>query len=692
MNTNNLVNETSPYLLQHAHNPVEWYPWSEEALHRAVQEDKPILVSIGYAACHWCHVMEKESFEDKATATFMNDHFINIKIDREERPDLDHIYMNAVQVMTGSGGWPLNVFLTPGKKPFYGGTYYPPFPAYNRPSWMQVLQTVADAFQNKRQDIESQSEDLTYHLLKSQESGITRPGTTGFLKLNSSEIEKTFQNIMQTADTEWGGFGNAPKFLQTFTISFLFRYYHFTGVRAALDQALLSLNCMIRGGIYDQLEGGISRYSTDREWLVPHFEKMLYDNALFISTLTEAYQITGEKLYADTVRKTFDFLLGKMLSSENGFCSAIDADSEGEEGKYYIWSKKEVDEALGEESNLFCKYYNVTSDGNWEGNNILHILKPAGIFAASHQIDIHHFENLLYCWQSKLYTIRERRKLPHMDDKIILGWNALMNTACSKAYAALGDEQYRKLAIKNMDFLMNVFCGNKNCSEMFHTYKSKQPRYPAFLDDYAFLIQALIHLQEITGNQDYLQTAKSLAEYVETNFSDNEHRFFFYTHSNQKDVIVRTKEVYDGATPSGNSIMAWNLYYLSTVFDINKWKKRSIEMVEAIQSMAIKYPASFGMWACCMTDHFYGINELAVVGDNYKKVTTSVLKHYIPNKVIQSSAGNNIGFPLLSNRFKDRSTLIYRCREYSCQKPIENANEFIQLIEKEREDKKGKAQ
>ncbi len=692
MYTNHLVSETSPYLLQHAHNPVEWYPWSDAALQRAEQEDKPILVSIGYSACHWCHVMERESFEDKITASFMNEHFINIKIDREERPDLDHIYMNAVQMMTGSGGWPLNVFLTPDKKPFYGGTYYPPSPAHNRPSWMQVLQAVIDAFHNKRQDIENQSENLTNHLLQSQESGVTRSGATGFLKLDRSEIDKTFQNIMLVADKEWGGFGNAPKFPQTFTISFLLRYYHYSGVRTALDQALLSLNSMIRGGIYDHLEGGIARYTTDREWLVPHFEKMLYDNALLISVLTEAYQITGEKIYADTIKQTFDFLLNKMFSYENCFFSALDADSEGVEGKYYVWSKKEIDELLGKDSDLFCTYYDVTNKGNWDGNNILHVSTPAEDFATAHQIEPRDFENLLYSWKTKLKSVRNRRILPRVDDKIILGWNALMNTACARAYAAIGDEQYLETAIKNMDFLLNIFCSNENSMEMFHTYKSNQPKYPAFLDDYAFLIQALIQLQEITGNQEYLYKAKSLAEYVETNFSDNESRFFFYTNSNQLDVIVRTKEVYDGATPSGNSIMAWNLYYLSTVFDIDKWKRRSIEMTEAMQSMAIKYPTSFGMWACVMTDYFYGIHELAIVGNNYKKVTSSVLKSYVPNKVIQSSEGNNMSFPLLSNRSKEGHTLIYLCREYSCLKPMENVNEFVQLIEKEREDKKRKAQ
>lgn len=680
MYTNHLVRETSPYLLQHAHNPVEWYPWGDAALQRAAREDKPILVSIGYAACHWCHVMEKESFEDVATAAFMNEHFINIKIDREERPDLDHIYMNAVQTMTGSGGWPLNVFLTPDKKPFYGGTYFPPSPVYNRPSWMQVLQAVADAFRDKRTAINGQAENLTQHLLQSQESGIMRPDTAGFLKLEAGEMHKAFQHIMQTADKEWGGFGSAPKFPQTFTIRFLFRYHYYTGEKMALDQALLSLNRMIEGGIYDQLGGGFARYATDREWLVPHFEKMLYDNALLIITLSEAYQITGKKIYADTIRQTFDFLLGKMLSGENGFFSAMDADSEGVEGKYYVWSKEEIVKLLGEDSSLFCAYYDVTESRNWEGGNILHVSKPVETFAADHNLEPRYLENLIYKCRVKLLAARDSRTPPLLDDKIILGWNALMNTACSMAYAASGDEQYRDIAVKNMSFLLDAF--RREHAEMSHTYKAKQHKYPAFLDDYAYLIQALIHLQEITGNQDYLLRAKTLAEYVDANFSDQEALHFFYTHANQEDVIVRTKEVYDGATPSGNAIMAWNLHYLSTVFDIHTWKKRSMQMTEALQSMAIKYPGSFGMWACAMADFFYGTNEIAIVGDNYDKITFSVLKYYMPNKVVQSSAGNSERFPLLSNRLKEGRTLIYVCREYSCLNPVETAAECAQLIER----------
>jgi hypothetical protein len=374
--TNHLINETSPYLLQHAHNPVDWHPWNDETLQKARSENKPILVSIGYSACHWCHVMERESFEDENIAAIMNKHFVNIKVDREERPDLDHIYMDAVQTISGTGGWPLNVFLTPDCKPFYGGTYFPPKRLYNRPSWREVLESIADAFDKKNPEIVNQAESLTQHLSQSNSVGIQNINEEGLAKVfDPSTMEEIFKNIMNNADKIDGGFGLAPKFPQTFTIQFLLHYYYYTGNENALDQACISLDKMIAGGIYDHLGGGFARYSTDTKWLVPHFEKMLYDNALLITVLSEAYQSTKKELYADTIRQTMEFIKREMLSPQNGFYSAIDADSEGEEGKYYVWSKKEVDEILGSESELFCEYYEVTANGNWENNKRIRIKK-----------------------------------------------------------------------------------------------------------------------------------------------------------------------------------------------------------------------------------------------------------------------------------------------------------------------------
>ena len=470
--SNKLISETSPYLLQHAHNPVNWYPWGEEALLRAKTEDKPILVSIGYAACHWCHVMERESFENPETAALMNQHFINIKIDREERPDLDHIYMDAVQAMTGSGGWPLNVFLTPNLKPFYGGTYFPPRPVQQRNSWSQVLEAVATAYRNKKEEVEQQAEQLVSHLAQANSFGL-QSNTGASLLFSESSIADAVNNILKTADRQWGGFGRAPKFPQTFTIQFLLRASQYIPDAAdvalnnndeALQQALVSLDKMLAGGIYDQLGGGLARYSTDAQWLAPHFEKMLYDNALLLSVLSEAYQLTQKDRYREVIAQTIGFVQREMMHPRKGFYAALDADSEGEEGKFYVWSKSEIDEILGADATLFNEYYNVSEEGNWEGKNILHVLQPVEVFAAERKTDVRHLKKILSEATGKLLAYRSKRPRPLLDDKVILGWNALMNTALSKAYAATGEESWR-----NWLLITWIFCrrisrrANSNC-------------------------------------------------------------------------------------------------------------------------------------------------------------------------------------------------------------------------------------
>ncbi|HXB06394.1 MAG TPA: thioredoxin domain-containing protein, partial [Puia sp.] len=415
---NRLASETSPYLLQHAHNPVDWFAWGEEALQTARREDKPILVSIGYAACHWCHVMEKESFEDAETARFMNERFINIKIDREERPDLDHIYMDAVQAMTGSGGWPLNVFLTPEAKPFYGGTYFPPRPVYNRSSWREVLAGVSAAFSDRRAEVEQQADNLTRHVATAGGFGIGEGKEGGDPVFRPETLRQMTDQLLGSADKEEGGFGAAPKFPQTFSLRFLLHYYYFTREIAALDQVCLSLDKMIRGGIYDQLGGGFARYSTDREWLVPHFEKMLYDNALLVITLCEAYQLLKKPLYKEAIQETIAFTARELSNAEGGFYSSLDADSEGIEGKYYIWDKAEIDLILGKDAALFCAFYGVTDGGNWEGANILTRAEGKSLTADE--------ERTLKAARLRLLEHRNSRVRPALDDKILLGWNALM--------------------------------------------------------------------------------------------------------------------------------------------------------------------------------------------------------------------------------------------------------------------------
>ncbi len=683
MPANQLIHETSPYLLQHAHNPVHWFPWGDEALTKAKLEQKPILVSIGYAACHWCHVMEKESFEDEATAALMNDWFVNIKIDREERPDLDHIYMDAVQAISGGGGWPLNVFLTPDAKPFYGGTYFPPVKAYNRLSWKDVLTNIHTAWQERRQEIESQAENLTVHLTSSNNFGKTKKTAIPiqeqdfFTEKNALLIA---ENILKQADSDWGGFGKAPKFPQTFSIQYLLRHYYFTGNEQSLQHALLSLDKMIYGGIYDQIGGGFARYSTDEQWLAPHFEKMLYDNALLINVLAEAYQITNNELYKKTIKQTLSFVEREMLHELCGFYSAIDADSEGVEGKFYTWAKAEIEELLGDDAAIFCEYYDITEHGNWEHVNILWVQKPLQQFVKEKDISEADFEKLIHTCSERLLLERNKRVKPQLDDKILLGWNALMITAYCKAYAALGENHYKKMAIDAMQFLENhLATENTNWK---HTYKNGVAKIPAFLDDYAYLIQAYIQLQEITANQSYLITAKAIIEYVIDNFSDEEELFFYYTNNQQQDVILRKKEVYDGATPSGNAVMAANLYYLSIIFHQNVWQKRSIAMLESLGKAIIRYPTSFGVWGSLFQQLVASTNEIAIVCINFTNLLQEVLKAYIPNKVLQSAALPNANFPLLANKKSGAESLIYVCKNYVCLSPVADLVSLLTLIEK----------
>ena len=683
--TNKLADETSPYLLQHAHNPVNWFPWGDEALALAKQEDKPILVSIGYSACHWCHVMERESFENEETAAIMNAHFVNIKIDREERPDIDHIYMDAVQAMTGSGGWPLNVFLMPDGRPFFGGTYFPPVQAYNRTSWPQTLLAVKQAFVEKRSEIESQAENLTHHIKSTNEFGSIT--TNQSISSTKESLSQLAENALKQGDPNWGGFGRAPKFPQTFTITFLLRHYYFTNDERCLNQALLSLDKMIYGGIYDQLKGGFARYSTDEKWLAPHFEKMLYDNALLIGVLSEAYQITKNELYATTILQTVEWLQSEMLSEEGGFLSALDADSEGVEGKFYTWSKTEIDEILGQDSNLYCRFYDISEEGNWEHTNILWVTKPIKDFVHDMSIEMQVDENelepsftqLLDRSNQKLLNVRNSRVRPGTDDKILLSWNALMITSLCKAYAALNNEVFKNLAMKNMQFLEEN-CKNNTGSGWLHTYKNGTAKVDGFLEDYAYLVQAYIHLQEITGQSDYLLKAKELTQYIIQNFKDEEEPFFFFTHKNQGDVIVRKKEVYDGATPSGNSIMALNLLYLAKIFDESSWFSIAENMIIKLEHQIIKHPTSFGVWANSLQWLIEPVNEIAIIGNNAFSSLKDVINAYIPNKVLQTASKPDSNFPLLSQKIESATMHIYLCRNYSCLQPFSKVNELLLAV------------
>ncbi len=676
--TNRLINENSPYLLQHAHNPVDWFAWGDEALQKAASENKLILVSIGYAACHWCHVMEKESFENETVAKQMNENFINIKIDREERPDLDHIYMDAVQAITGSGGWPLNVFLTPDAKPFYGGTYFPPVKAFNRSSWTEVLSALAIAWQERSEEITAQAENMMAHLHKANNfAQIIAPHTaTVFTKKNCALIT---ENILKQADTTWGGFGNAPKFPQTFTIQYLLQYYFYTGHTAALQQALLSIDKMMEGGIYDHAGGGFARYSTDTEWLAPHFEKMLYDNALLINIICDAYQITKNEKYKAVIEKTIHFLQTELMDEAGGFYAALDADSEGVEGKFYVWDKTEVVNVLGADAAVFCDFFDVSEKGNWEEKNILRILKPVELFAAEKKIPQHELQNILNSCLNKLLIERNKRIRPVTDDKLLLGWNALLVTALCKAAAAFNNDDHKALAVKTMDFLLQNFKDQGH--QFYHTCKNRVAKYPAFLDDYAFLIQACIHLQEITSSTFYLTTAKAITEYVLENFSDAGTGYFFFTHKMQADVILRKKEVYDGAVPSGNSIMAENLLYLSIVFNKTAWYSLAEKITASLGTAIVSYPTSFGVWASLLLKNTFGINELTITGDDFENLRNQVLLRYLPGKILQAAAHENGDFPMLKSKSSGKETLIYLCRQYTCKSPVNTIEKLIKQVE-----------
>jgi uncharacterized protein YyaL (SSP411 family) len=680
--TNRLARESSPYLLQHAHNPVDWFAWGDEALAKAKAEDKVILVSIGYSACHWCHVMERESFENETTARLMNEKFVNIKIDREERPDLDHIYMDAVQAISGGGGWPLNVFLTPDAKPFFGGTYFPPVKAYNRSSWPEILDAISTAWAERRNEIEAQAQTLTDHLQNSG-SFVTplaelEPGGM----LSKQDIESMFSAIMGTADKTWGGFGNAPKFPQTFTIQYLLQYHYFTGSREALSQALLSIEKMLEGGIYDHIGGGLARYSTDVEWLAPHFEKMLYDNALLTGILVDAWQITGEARYEAAIRKTIGFVTAELMSPEGGFYAALDADSEGEEGKFYVWEKAEVDELLGVDAALFCEYFDISKEGNWEEKNILRILTPLDIFVGERGLDRQSFMALLERCRLKLLVERSKRVRPALDDKIILGWNALMTRSIAKAASALDDDSYRELAEKNARFLVTRLGENGAGPAMLHTYKNGNAKFPAFLDDYAYLVSAFLQLYKTTLNDQYLKRSFECSTYLVENFSDDDSIFFFFTGKEQQDVIFRKKEIYDGATPSGNAVMAENLYQLALLFDRPEWRERADRMLKSLLPVITKYPGSFGVWASLTIQQQVGLNEVAVIGTDFASCTRKILSRFLPNLVIMASPNSTGEFPMLAAKPDTGSTQFYLCKNYTCLAPFSGVQPLLLELER----------
>ncbi len=677
---NLLKNETSPYLLQHANNPVHWMPWGVAAFNKAEEENKPLLVSIGYSSCHWCHVMEHESFEDEETAALMNALFINIKVDREEFPDVDHMYMDAVQAMTGSGGWPLNVFLTPDKKPFYGGTYFPPVRTHGRASWKEVLINVSQYFSQNRTDVEAQAEKLLGHLKQSSLVGVENANFHKEKEENENlNVEETVsickdikEKLIANADKEEGGFGMAPKFPSTFSLKYLLDHYSLYGDKEALQHALLSLDKMMMGGIYDQIGGGFARYSTDKYWIAPHFEKMLYDNALLIEVYAIAYSITKDEKYKEVIDEIITWLTREMTSEEAGFYAAQDADSEGVEGKYYTWSYEELNELLQGDFKDFAAYYHIEEHGNWEHTNILYSTYESNAMISND------FKKKLKTIHQTLIEIRNERIKPLTDDKILLGWNALMNKALVTAYLFTSNEPYLQLAEKNMKFILHKFSSKEHL--FFHTYKNDIAKIPAYLDDLAYLADALISLANATADTSYLYKANEIVEFITMHFSNAEDALFNFTHRAYLQVTVNKKEIYDGAIPSPNAVLCRVLYLLYHAFWHDIWKDRSKQMLSFIAAFSQKYPSSFAVWCAEFQRQQSNTKEITIVGEHAKNIYLELnTKKYSSNVTyITSHKEDTLGS--VKGKYQEGETLIYICKDFSCSAPLRDVNKaFIEI-------------
>ena len=656
---NRLINETSPYLLQHARNPVDWYAWGPEALERAKKEDKLILLSIGYSACHWCHVMEHESFENTAISKVMNDNFVNIKVDREERPDLDQIYMTAVQMMTGSGGWPLTVFLLPTGEPIFGGTYFPPDDRYNRPGFMRVLQSIEEAYRKQTDEIVKNAQQFREQLAHPE-----------FQKaddelLDENLLEHAYRAIGSRFDSRHGGFGGAPKFPPSMSIDFLLRYYDRAGNDEALQMATLTLDRMAHGGMYDQVGGGFHRYSTDDHWLVPHFEKMLYDNALLARAYVDAHRVTGKSLYKRISEETLDFVAREMRAPNGAFYSTQDADSEGVEGKFYVWSLDEFSSVTGDDAELLARYFDVTKHGNFEELNILNVPREAELFSKLEGISLQELEAKVGAAKKSLYARREKRIRPGRDEKILTDWNGLMLRAFAEAAAHFLRDDYRSIAEDNARFLLNTMWDG---SRLLHSFKDGRARFNAYLDDYANLTDALFALYELTFDPVWLDAAREVADKMIEQFWDSQTGGFNFTGKDHETLIARTKDFFDNATPSGNSVAADVLLRLGTILDRNDYRDKARNVILAAGRLMKQYPSGFGRMLSAVDFYLGPSKEIAIAGD--PAVFLPILrKQYLPRTVV--AAGSDSKIALLHNRpMIDRKPTAYVCENFTCKQPV----------------------
>ena len=679
---NRLVDETSPYLLQHKDNPVDWYPWGEEALEKAREEDKPVLLSVGYSACHWCHVMERESFEDEETARMMNEHFVNIKVDREERPDIDSIYMSAVQALTRHGGWPMTVFLTPDGAPFYGGTYFPPVPSRGMPSFQQLLLSLADAYENRRDEVLKSAESVRDYLRTSTGATMPKAEATG-----AEILDRAAASLLSQLDRRFGGFGRAPKFPQTMNLEVLLRHHHRTGERAALDAVELTLRSMANGGIYDQLGGGFARYSVDEYWLVPHFEKMLYDNALLSRLYLETHLATGDPFYRRIAEETLDYVLRDMTSEEGGFFSAEDADSEGEEGKFYVWTPEEIETALDpEDAKLAARYWDVTERGNFEGKNILHVPRPPEAVAAEFGLASEELRERIIGIREKLLAVRESRVRPGRDEKILAAWNGLMLRSFALAARVTDREDYRQAAVKNATFLLEKL---KEDGRLHRSYKDGRARFNGYLEDYAMAADGLVALYEATFGTHLLVEADALCDAVSELFWDEEGRAFYDTPADHEELVTRPRDVYDSAAPSGTSVATEVLLKLALLLDRNDYRQRAEDLLEELSGGMEKIPGAFGRLLCSLDFSISEPREVAVVGDpdapDTRALVAKIYEGYLPNKVVAGRAPDDDEaaglIPLLAERpTQDGRATAYVCVQYACQTPTTEPEELARQL------------
>ncbi len=673
--TNELINESSPYLLQHAHNPVNWYPWGEKAFEKAKAENKMVIISIGYAACHWCHVMEHESFEDTTVANFMNEHFISIKVDREERPDVDDVYMSACQLASQEGcGWPLNAMALPDGKPVWAGTYFPKKP------WLEVLEYFKKEWQKSPQKMEEYATRLTEGVGQME----ALPLPAGEVSFSPSDLDQIADSFLQRIDFQRGGRVGAPKFPMPNNYEFLLKYHHFSGDERALKAVTVTLDEMAKGGIYDHLGGGFARYSTDSEWLAPHFEKMLYDNAQLVSLYSQAFQVTGNPLYETVVRETLGFIEREMTSPEGAFYTSFDADSEGEEGKFYVWRKQEIDSILGEDAAVFCQFFEISSNGNWEdGKNILHRRKTPEAVAKRSGLTPDQLNSLITRSKEKLFKARSNRTHPGLDDKSLTSWNALMLKGYVDAYRAFGEKSYLEAALKNGHFILEKAL--RPDGGLNRNYKDGKSVINAFLDDYALTIDAFTALYQVTFDERWLVKAKSLAVYVLQHFSDENSSFFYYTSDLDPPLIARKMETSDNVIPGSNSVMATNLHRLGLYFYQNEWLEKSRSMMQVLSNTIVKnqQPDYYSNWCQLYLDFVRPPFEVAIVGENCAKSRDEMLKEFLPNAILLGGKTEG-SLELLKGKLQEGRTMIYVCRNKVCKLPVQQVSEAMKLMEQKK--------